>query len=137
MTHHGTTHTTTGTSRRHGLFHRRARQPVTTTTTTPRRGLFHRRQRPVATTHHGVGTTHHGVGTTHHGVGTHHGIGTRHGVTTHREKKRHVGIGDKISGAFLRIKGTLTGRPDQKAAGARRMHGIEEHVSKRHRLLNL
>lgn len=102
MTHHGTTHTTTGTTRRHGLFHRRARQPVTTTTTTPRRGLFHRRQRPVATTHHGVGT--------------HHGIGTRHGVTTHREKKRHVGIGDKISGAFLRIKGTLTGRPDQKVS---------------------
>ena len=34
-------------------------------------------------------------------------------VAVHHHK-RHATIGDKISGALLRLKGTLTGRPGQK-----------------------
>ena len=34
-------------------------------------------------------------------------------------------IGDKISGALMKLKGTVTGRPGQKAAGTRRMRGTD------------
>lgn len=33
-----------------------------------------------------------------------------------RHQKRKPGIGDKISGAMLKIKGSLTGRPGQKVS---------------------
>ncbi|KAH9906742.1 hypothetical protein F4778DRAFT_723211 [Xylariomycetidae sp. FL2044] len=72
----------------------------TTTTTTRRRGLFSRRAKPVR---------------------THHTTTTR---PVHHHK-RHATIGDKISGAMLKLKGTLTRRPGQKAAGTRRMHGTD------------
>ncbi|KAI1112186.1 hypothetical protein F5Y14DRAFT_453315 [Nemania sp. NC0429] len=73
----------------------------TTRTTRPRRhGLFSRAQ-PV---HHPV----------------HH---TAHHPAVHQ--KRHATLGDKISGALLKLKGTLMHRPGQKAAGTRRMRGTD------------
>ncbi len=40
-------------------------------------------------------------------------------------------MGDKISGAMLKLKGSLTGRPGKKAAGTRRMHGTDGRGSRR------
>jgi len=85
----------------HFLPTRRRHAPVTTThhhttTAAPRRrgGLFstsrYRSRRTTAATP--VVTTHH----------------------HHHTQKRHATIGDKISGALLKLKGTLTGRPGQK-----------------------
>ncbi|KAM7216318.1 hypothetical protein V8F06_008337 [Rhypophila decipiens] len=107
--HTRTTHTTTAAPRRRGLFSRRA--PVTHTVpvhTTRRKtrgaGLFSRRA-PRA--HHTTVTP----------VVHHH--------------KRKPSMSDKISGALLKLKGTLTGRPGQKAAGTRRMHGTDGRGSRR------
>ncbi|KAI9796547.1 MAG: hypothetical protein M1833_006111 [Piccolia ochrophora] len=93
---------------------------VKTTTTTTRttrptlmsrlRGRKHRRAAP----HHS--TAHHG--TAHHG--TTHTTAARPG-----QRRRKVSLGDKVSGALLKLKGTLTHRPGQKAAGTRRMHGTD------------
>ncbi|KAI1167732.1 hypothetical protein F5B18DRAFT_400129 [Nemania serpens] len=75
----------------------------TTRTTRPRRhGLFSRAQPVHQPVHH---TVHH--------------------------QKRHATLGDKISGALLKLKGTLTHRPGQKAAGTRRMHGTDGRGSHR------
>ena len=85
----------------------------------------------------------------------------RGGLFSHRvqHQKRHATLGDKISGAFLKLKGTLTGRPGEKvrrtppssfflplspagpimltrrpqAAGTRRMHGTDGRGSHRRR----
>ncbi|KAK4131324.1 hypothetical protein BT67DRAFT_444757 [Trichocladium antarcticum] len=95
----------TTTAPRRGIFGRRQHAPVTTTTTAPRRqGLFssRRRQRGAVTT---APVVHH--------------------------HKRKTSIGDKISGALLKLKGSLTGRPGQKAAGTRRMHGTDGRGSRR------
>ncbi|KAK1754539.1 hypothetical protein QBC47DRAFT_219834 [Echria macrotheca] len=93
------------------LTTRRHHHTTTTTTAPRRRGFFGRygatpRSRPVHTTHTPV---------------------------VHHHQKRHATIGDKISGAFLKLKGTLTGRPGQKAAGTRRMHGTDGRGSHRRR----
>ncbi|KAI0479609.1 hypothetical protein F4859DRAFT_513112 [Xylaria cf. heliscus] len=53
-----------------------------------------------------------------------------HHHTVHHQK-RHATIGDKISGALLKLKGTITHRPGQKAAGTRRMHGTDGRGSHR------
>ncbi|KAG0642271.1 hypothetical protein HOY80DRAFT_647660 [Tuber brumale] len=45
-------------------------------------------------------------------------------VPAHHHKRR-PSIGDKISGALLRLRGSLTHRPGVKAAGTRRMHGTD------------
>ncbi|KAI0102073.1 hypothetical protein GGR51DRAFT_528500 [Nemania sp. FL0031] len=69
----------------------------------------------------------------------HHHTTTR---TTHRRgfftraqpvhhQKRHATLGDKVSGALLKLKGTLTHRPGQKAAGTRRMRGTDGRGSHR------
>ncbi|KAH6631006.1 hypothetical protein B0J18DRAFT_422852 [Chaetomium sp. MPI-SDFR-AT-0129] len=94
------------------LFSRRRAAPRTTTTTT-RRGLFRSRHQP-HTHHH------------HH----HHATTTTRPVHHH---KRHATLGDKISGALLKLKGSLTGRPGQKAAGTRRMHGTDGRGARRRR----
>ncbi|KAI1355213.1 hypothetical protein F5Y01DRAFT_311132 [Xylaria sp. FL0043] len=67
----------------------------TTKTTTTRRhhGLFGRTQ----PAHHQHSTHHHQV---------------------HHHQKRHVTLGDKVSGALLKLKGTLTHRPGQKPGPA-------------------
>ncbi|KAH6639404.1 hypothetical protein C7974DRAFT_130709 [Boeremia exigua] len=45
--------------------------------------------------------------------------------------KRHATMGDKVSGALTKLKGTLTGRPGVKAAGTRRMHGTDGRNARR------
>jgi len=50
------------------------------------------------------------------------------GVVHH---KRHATMGDKVSGAMMKLKGTLTRRPGLKAAGTRRMHGTDGRGSHR------
>ncbi|KAK4122337.1 hypothetical protein N657DRAFT_647023 [Parathielavia appendiculata] len=112
-------HPVTATSRRprslRGLFgtRHRAAPRATVTTTRPQRrgGLFHR-TRP----HH------------------HHTTAAPMTVTHHHQKRR-TSIGDKISGALLRLKGTITGRPGVKAAGTRRMHGTDGRGARRRRFL--
>lgn len=39
--------------------------------------------------------------------------------------RRKVSIGDKVSGAMMKLRGSLTRRPGLKAAGTRRMHGTD------------
>ncbi|KFY12684.1 hypothetical protein V492_03729 [Pseudogymnoascus sp. VKM F-4246] len=144
MTHH----TTTTVAPRRSIFSRRARPARTAHTS-----RFGRKQRAVAAPRtHGT-VAHSGVG--HSGVG-HGGLG--HGTTTtghrtmdghrtervvveparrsrfgfrHRpvvvEKKKPT-IGDKISGAMMRIKGSLSGRRGEEVRGARRMNGTEQGV---------
>ncbi|KAI1258631.1 hypothetical protein F5Y18DRAFT_341807 [Xylariaceae sp. FL1019] len=58
-----------------------------------------------------------------------HGLFSRSKPVHHQ--KRHATIGDKVSGALLKLKGTLTHRPGQKAAGTRRMHGTDGRGSRR------
>jgi hypothetical protein len=57
----------------------------------------------------------------------------RGGLFSHRvhHQKRHATLGDKISGAMLKLKGTLTHRPGVKAAGTRRMRGTDGRGSHR------
>ncbi|KAI1363085.1 hypothetical protein F5Y08DRAFT_254297 [Xylaria arbuscula] len=68
----------------------------------------------------------------------HHGLFSRaqpaHHSTPVHHHKRHVTLGDKVSGTLLKLKGTLTHRPGQKAAGTRRMHGTDGRGSRRSRL---
>lgn len=45
--------------------------------------------------------------------------------------RRHASIGDKISGAMMKLKGSITRRPGVKAAGTRRMHGTDGRGSHR------
>lgn len=48
-----------------------------------------------------------------------------------RVQQRKPSMGDKISGAMLKLRGSLTGRPGKKAAGTRRMHGTDGRGSRR------
>ncbi|KAI0184344.1 hypothetical protein EV127DRAFT_444520 [Xylaria flabelliformis] len=57
-------------------------------------------------------------------------FGRSHHQPVHHQK-RHATLGDKISGALLKLKGTITHRPGQKAAGTRRMHGTDGRGSHR------
>ncbi|TRX95229.1 hypothetical protein FHL15_003921 [Xylaria flabelliformis] len=57
-------------------------------------------------------------------------FGRSHQQPVHHQK-RHATLGDKISGALLKLKGTITHRPGQKAAGTRRMHGTDGRGSHR------
>jgi hypothetical protein len=38
---------------------------------------------------------------------------------------RRPSLSDKVTGAILKLKGSITNRPGQKAAGTRRMHGTD------------
>ena len=86
---------TTTTARPHrtggGLFGTRRRRaaPMTTNTTSRRGGLFHS-SRPRR--HHATVAP----------------------VTVTHHQKRRTSIGDKISGALMKLKGTITGRPGVK-----------------------
>ncbi|OBT49435.1 hypothetical protein VE00_00411 [Pseudogymnoascus sp. WSF 3629] len=138
MTHH----TTTTTAPRRSLFSRTPR-PVRPARTS----RFGRKQRTTAVPRtHGVGLGHSGVG---HSVGhtTTTGHRTKDGHRTekvivqparrsrfgfrHRpvvvEKKKPT-IGDKISGAMMRLKGSLSGRRGEEVRGKRRMDGTEGGV---------
>ncbi|KAI6784437.1 uncharacterized protein J7T54_006482 [Emericellopsis cladophorae] len=100
------------TTRRRGLFSRRRRAATPTTTST------RHRSRKTEVHHH-----HH-----HH----HNHLGGGAPVSHH---KRHPTMKDKISGAMLKLKGSLTHRPGQKAAGTRRMHGTDGRGARRRRFL--
>ncbi|KXJ90913.1 hypothetical protein Micbo1qcDRAFT_204955 [Microdochium bolleyi] len=80
----------------------------TTTTTRRRGGLFSGTRSKPARTHR----THHTTAPVHH-------------------QKRKPTLKDKVSGAMLKLKGTLTHRPAQKAAGTKRMHGTDGRGSRR------
>ncbi|PVH80624.1 hypothetical protein DL98DRAFT_459315 [Cadophora sp. DSE1049] len=54
-----------------------------------------------------------------------------HATTPVVRQRRHATIGDKISGAMMKLKGSLTRRPGVKAAGTRRMHGTDGKGSHR------
>ncbi|KAF2269287.1 hypothetical protein CC78DRAFT_509483 [Lojkania enalia] len=45
--------------------------------------------------------------------------------------KRHATMGDKVAGAMMKLRGSLTRRPGLKAAGTRRMHGTDGRRSRR------
>ncbi|KAF2664327.1 hypothetical protein BT63DRAFT_460629 [Microthyrium microscopicum] len=51
-------------------------------------------------------------------------------VPAHHQHRR-ASIGDKVSGALMKLRGTLTRRPGLKAAGTRRMHGTDGRGSHR------
>ncbi|KAF9738753.1 hypothetical protein PMIN06_008959 [Paraphaeosphaeria minitans] len=58
----------------------------------------------------------------------------RHGASTttaHHHHKRHATVGDKVSGALMKLRGSLTRRPGLKAAGTRRMHGTDGRNARR------
>ncbi|KAJ5281975.1 hypothetical protein N7478_007347 [Penicillium angulare] len=104
------------------MFYRR--KPRTTKTTTTKPTLMTRLRGPSARTKTVKTTT-----TTN----------TPH--ASHRTTKRHAGphhhkrkatFGDKVSGAMLKMKGSITRRPGVKAAGTRRMHGTDGRGSHRH-----
>ncbi|KAF7718865.1 Uncharacterized protein PECH_007180 [Penicillium ucsense] len=108
---------------------RRSHRPTTTTTRETKPSLMTRLKGPGArtqTTKTKTTTTRHGHGhaTT---TGTGHRTSKRHVGTTQpaHHHKRKVTMGDKVSGAMTKLKGTLTGRPGVKAAGTRRMHGTD------------
>ncbi|TVY46550.1 hypothetical protein LCER1_G008644, partial [Lachnellula cervina] len=78
---------------------------------------------PAAHHHHATHATH----TTHtRGRNTR----TAHAQPVHHHKRR-VSVGDKVSGAMMRLRGSLTRRPGLKAAGTRRMHGTDGRGSHR------
>ncbi|CRK46950.1 hypothetical protein BN1723_001225 [Verticillium longisporum] len=95
-------------------------------------GLFSRRRQPARTTHTTTTTT-----TTHRqhaGATAPRGgfFSRRRGPVVHHQQRK-PSMGDKISGAMLRLKGSLTRRPGQKAAGTRRMNGTDGRGSHRTR----
>ncbi|EXJ58649.1 hypothetical protein A1O7_06077 [Cladophialophora yegresii CBS 114405] len=62
-------------------------------------------------------------------------VGTRRTpatATTTVTPRRKASMSDKVSGAMLKLKGSLTRRPGQKAAGTRRMHGTDGRGSRRY-----
>ncbi|TVY33106.1 hypothetical protein LOCC1_G008003, partial [Lachnellula occidentalis] len=73
--------------------------------------------RTVKTTTRVEPVTHH-----HHATHTTHTRGRAQPVHHH---KRRVSVGDKVSGAMMKLRGSLTRRPGLKAAGTRRMHGTD------------
>ncbi|KIX04710.1 uncharacterized protein Z518_05580 [Rhinocladiella mackenziei CBS 650.93] len=60
------------------------------------------------------------------------GTRTRRTPATATTPSRKTSIGDKVSGAMLKLKGTVTRRPGQKAAGTRRMHGTDGSGTRRY-----
>ncbi|KAK4104060.1 hypothetical protein N658DRAFT_419910 [Parathielavia hyrcaniae] len=56
-------------------------------------------------------------------------------TANYHHQKRRTSFGDKLSGALLRLKGSITGRPAVKAAGTRRMHGTDGRGARRRRFL--
>ncbi|KAJ6138800.1 hypothetical protein N7471_005286 [Penicillium samsonianum] len=130
------------------MFHRR--RPATTTTRTSKptlmtklkgRNAQSRTVKTTTTTHqnptHGHHTGHTGH-TTHTGrtgpTGGRFGHRNAYGTPTHTRHQRKPTLGDKVSGAMLKLKGSLTHRPAVKAAGTRRMHGTDGRGSHAHRV---
>jgi len=81
---------------------KRSKNPITGSTTTTQ---------TTTTNGHGHGHGH-----------THAGTAAQQPVHHH---KRKPSMGDKISGAMMKLEGSLTRKPGKKAAGTRRMHGTD------------
>ncbi|KAJ5152600.1 uncharacterized protein N7482_009078 [Penicillium canariense] len=126
------------------MFHRRQR-PTTTTTRESKPSFMTRlkgrnaRTKTIktktTTTRHGPATTtHHAPApTTRHAPVAPRTTKRRWGVSrSHHHHQRKVTMGDKVSGAMLKLKGSLTRRPGLKAAGTRRMHGTDGRGSRMH-----
>ncbi|KAI7582954.1 hypothetical protein KC316_g7562 [Hortaea werneckii] len=63
---------------------------------------------------------------------SHHTRTRTHRTTTTRTPAHHrrkASLGDKVSGALMKLKGSLTHKPGVKAAGTRRMHGTDGKAS--------
>jgi hypothetical protein len=58
-------------------------------------------------------------------------VARANGTTRNGVPRRKVSVGDKVSGMMLKMKGSLTHRPGEKAAGTRRMHGTDGRGSRR------
>ena len=99
----------------------------TTRTTTTKSGLFGRKRTTTTKTSTNPLTGNTTVTQTHHGAPGHHGTHGHHGgvTTSNGIPRRKVTMGDKVSGAMMKLRGTLTRRPGLKAAGTRRMHGTD------------
>ncbi|KAF7122476.1 hypothetical protein CNMCM5793_000501 [Aspergillus hiratsukae] len=106
---------------------RRHHRPATTTTRTSKPSLLTRLRGPNARTR----TVKTKTTTTRHSPAY---TRTRATAPVHHHRRK-VTLGDKISGAMLRLKGALTHRPAVKAAGTRRMHGTDGRGSHHRRAL--
>ncbi|KAF4969269.1 hypothetical protein FSARC_3475 [Fusarium sarcochroum] len=96
----------------------------------PRRSIFSTRRRAPARTHRQTVTTTTTTTAKPRRRGMFGGAGRRtHGTTAARapvhHHQRRPSVKDKVSGALLKLKGSLTRRPGVKAAGTRRMHGTD------------
>ncbi|KAJ5960757.1 uncharacterized protein N7479_007907 [Penicillium vulpinum] len=126
------------------MFHRRRPATVTTRTTKPTlmtklkgRNAKSRTVKTTTTTHPNPAYTGHTGHTSHSAkrgptggrLGHRNAYGT--GTATHTRHQRKPSMGDKFSGAMLKLKGSLTHRPAVKAAGTRRMHGTDGRGSHR------
>jgi hypothetical protein len=58
-------------------------------------------------------------------------VARSNGVTRNGAPRRKTSIGDKVSGLMMKVKGSATHRPGEKAAGTRRMHGTDGRGSRR------
>ncbi|KAJ5616529.1 hypothetical protein N7537_001643 [Penicillium hordei] len=125
------------------MFHRRRPATTTTRTTKPTlmtklkgRNAKSRTVKTTTTTHQNPVHGHHHTGRT--GptgrTGGRFGHRNAYGPPTHTRHQRKTTLGDKISGAMLKLKGSLTHRPAVKAAGTRRMHGTDGRGSHAHRV---
>ncbi|OQE47015.1 hypothetical protein PENCOP_c001G08086 [Penicillium coprophilum] len=124
------------------MFHRR--RPATTTTRTTKPTLMTRLKgrnaksrtvKTTTTTHQNPVHGHHTGHTSHSArtgpTGGRLGHKNAYGRPTRTHHQRKPSIGDKVSGAMLKLKGSLTHRPAVKAAGTRRMHGTDGRGSHR------
>jgi len=131
-----TRNTTTTTSSKPGILSRlRHRQPAKVTTSEHTNPITGAHTRTKKTTTHPRGLGHHGHG----GRGplassgptatgnTHHTTTGRTTATTHSHhshSQRKPSVGDKVSGAMMKLRGSLTGRPGVKVRSrqANRLH---------------
>ncbi|CZT23290.1 uncharacterized protein RCC_09001 [Ramularia collo-cygni] len=112
------------TTTKPSLLSRLAGKKTTTTTTKQSRNPLTGKTKTTSTTHTTGTTATHGTHATHtHSHGTR--GATANAAGTHHTQKRKVTMGDKLSGAVMKLNGTLTRRPGKKAAGTRRMHGTD------------
>ncbi|KAM0715474.1 hypothetical protein Q7P37_008972 [Cladosporium fusiforme] len=133
------TPTTTTTGRKPGLLSRlggKKQQPARVTESTSTNPITGNTTTTRKTTTHKSGLGHHGHGgsgplsSTNATSSGAHGPATKgrnHGMATTggRTQRRKPSVGDKMSGAMMKLKGSLTRKPGVKAAGTRRMHGTD------------
>ncbi|PNS19545.1 hypothetical protein CAC42_7389 [Sphaceloma murrayae] len=121
----GTTHRPAPATRSKPSLMQRLRGSKAQTTTTTKHS-----HNPITGTHTTTHTTH---GTPHHTTHkaprssrrTRRTAATTTTTAPAHHHRRRPSLGDKMSGAMMKIRGSLTRRPGLKAAGTRRMHGTD------------